>query len=266
MIWLPVMFCDELDMLQVRFSEVYAWQSFKGFVPHVTHVVVEAPVTHKGVPKPLHFAESNMGEWSTMQHRVEHVITSLPDAEDPWVREHAQRDAAWPVIDSKAADDDWVLIGDLDEIPSYHLLTHLLEGTLPDPVAIRMRVFIHAVDWEVPQEYLPPQCVAATVGYIRARGGSLAAVRDARADYPAPEILGMHFSWIGTREQQVNKLDNKSCHTEILGTRDDLLIRSGEKFRTGKNAHGLPVVPVTVDGNWPAMIRYRMVPAEWFRP
>ena len=37
---------------------------------------------------------------------IYHVIAPLPDAPNPWVSEHAQRDAAWPVIDAEANDDD----------------------------------------------------------------------------------------------------------------------------------------------------------------
>lgn len=262
MIWLPVMFCDERDMLKVRFDEVFRWRIGRNAQP--AHVIVESPVTHKGVPKPLYFAESS---WPKADGRIiEHVITSLPDDRDPWVREHAQRDAAWPVIDRKGVDDDWVLIGDVDEIPSHALLDDMLRGTLPDPVSVRMRVFIHAVDWEVPQEALPPQCVAATVGYIRRHGGSLAAVRDARSSYPEYQDGGMHFSWLGTPEDQARKLNDKSCHTEILGTREQELIESGERYRSGANGGGLPVIPVTVDDSWPALIREHRVPAEWYRP
>lgn len=263
MIWLPVMFCDELDMLRVRLDVVNSWQTARR-APDVTHVIVEAPTTHKGVPKPLHFAE-NSAKVSAVG-TIQHVVVSLPDAADPWVLEHAQRDAAWPVIDAQAADSDWVLISDLDEIPYPRLLYHMLINDLLNPVAIRMRVFIHAVDWEVPQEHLPPQCVAATVGYIRSHGGSLANVRDARADYVEASPCGWHFSWLGTPGAQAAKLRDKTCHTEILGTPEADLIASGERYRTGKDAGGLPVIPVTVDETWPAMIRERRVPAEWFRP
>ena len=265
MIWLPVMFADELDMLRVRLDHISAWQLMAD-TGEVVHVIAEAGVTHKGVPKPLVFAENEGMIDMLGSHQYAHVIASLPDSPDPWVREHAQRDAAWPRIDAEAGDDDWVLIGDLDEIPSYGLLDELHDGTLPDPVAIRMRVFIHAVDWEVPQSALPPQCVAATAGYIRRHGGSLAAVRDARSAYPEYQGGGMHFSWLGTPGQQARKLHDKTCHTEILGTAEADLIESGARYRDGASAGGLPVMPVTVDSEWPLMIRERRCPENWFRP
>lgn len=271
MIWLPAMFCDELDMLDVRLTEVFNWRVTKDPMPDVMHVLVEAPVTHKGIPKPFYLAEQTRVDVSG--GNVVHMICpSLPDSPDPWVREHAQRDAAWQRIDRYGKDSDWVLISDLDEIPSHELLDCLNDEAfglpiLPDPVAIRMRVFIHAVDWEVPQDAVPPQCVAATVGYIRRHGGSLSAVRDARSAYSEFQGGGMHFSWLGTTEQQAYKLNSKSCHTELLGTREAMLIGTGDKYRHGtRTREGLPMIPVKVDGSWPALIRDRRVPAEWYRP
>ena len=129
-----------------------------------------------------------------------------------------------------------------------------------------MRVFIHAVDWEVPPEHVPPQCVIATAGYIRRNGGSLAAIRDRRDQYPVIEDGGWHFSWQGGPEAAKDKLLTATCHTELLTNGEGDLIADGTRYRTAENGGGLPVVPVDVDETWPEWIRARKCPAAWFRP
>src|SRR5215472_9667497 len=193
-IWCPVMFRDELDMLEMRLEETSDW---------AVTVLVEAGVTHRGVPKPLHFAENErrFRRWCE-DGELFYECASLPDDPNPWVREHAQRNAAWWIIDSMAEDDDWVIIGDLDEIP-------FERRNLPSwsTFSLRMRTFLYAVDWEAAdQDVLPPTQVWATVHYIREHEGDLAGIRDHRADYPEIKDGGFHFSWLGGPDSQARKL------------------------------------------------------------
>jgi len=252
-VWLPVMFRDELDMLRFRLEATQDWDA--------RHVIVESPVTHRGVPKPLWYQE-NATRFALWADRIEHVVTDLPDV-PPWGREHAQRDAAWPVIKEQAANTDTVIIGDCDEIPSPALMDWAGPAAV---IAVRMRTTLFAVDWEVPPVHLPPQCVAAKAGWLRMMGSGLAAVRDQRGKWPVFEDGGWHFSWIGGPERQRDKLETATCHTELLGTIEGDMIRDGTRWRTSEDGGGLPVVPVDVDGSWPAFVRERRCPPEWFRP
>jgi hypothetical protein len=251
------MFRDELDMLQMRLEETAGW---------ARTVVVEAPVTHRGIPKPLHYAE-NEDRYSRWAGRIDHVVADLPDDPDPWVREHAQRNAAWAVIDAGAGDYDWVIIGDCDEIPRPFPGLILTDGT-PEVLAARMRTFLYAVDWEAAdQASLPPTQVVATVRYVRAHDGDLAGIRDRRADYPEMFDFGWHFGWLGGPGRQREKLETATCHTELLGTDEGRLIADGTRWREQTTSGaGLHTVPVEVDDSWPAMIRERRCPPEWFRP
>jgi hypothetical protein len=136
-------------------------------------------------------------------------------------------------------------------------------------IAARMRTTLFAVDWEVPDEVLPPTCVAATVDWLRLQAPrrGLGEVRDRRGDYPVLRDGGWHFSWLGGIEKQQQKLLTSTCHTELLGTEEGGLILSGERYRSGRRGEGhLPVRPVDVDDAWPAFVRERRCPAEWFRP
>jgi len=256
-VWSPVMFRDELDMLDMRLHET------DGLIDR--HVIVEAETTHRGVPKPLFFRD-NAGRFEAHASQITAVAGGpLPDGK-PWVNEHLQRDAAWPVINAEAADSDVVLICDADEIPSRSLLEAARAGELPEVCSVRMRTTLHAVDWEVPAERIPPTCVIATAGYIRRNGGSLAAIRDRRDLYPVIEDGGWHFSWTGGPEAAKRKLETATCHTELIGTPEGDLIADGTRYRTSEDGGGLPVVAAEVDDTWPEWIRERKCPPSWFRP
>ena len=54
--------------------------------------------------------------------------------------------------------------------------------------------------------------------------------------------------------------------TELLTNGEGPLIADGTRYRSAENGGGLPVVPVDVDGSWPAWIRERKCPPQWFRP
>ena len=268
-IWDTCMFLDEADMFDCRL------EAFEG--RDAVHVVTESRFTHRSVPKPLSFpADLDLG------YPICHLVDDFePDPAAPWVNEHAQRNYAWRVIDAEAADDDVVLICDVDEIPSPQLLDFLpLWATAAGehPLSVRMKTYLFAVDWQVPdplplpggrREPLPPTCVVATVRCLRKRAASgeyLAEVRDGRSGYPEfSGFGGWHFSWCGGPERQREKLETSTCHTEILSTPEADLIRSGARWRSPENGGGLPVVPVEVDESWPAYVFERRCPPEWFR-
>ena len=266
-IWSPVMFRNEFDMLRMRIEECEGFQ--------VQHLAVEALWTHRAVPKPLLLArwleQDHNRDWAKA-HRLEALSCDFdPDPHAPWVNEHAQRNRAWTWIDRHAAADDWVLICDVDEIPSRELLSWLdagAPGYVP-VVSVHMRTFLFAVDWEVSKP-VPPTCVAARVSKLRrlaANGEYLAEARDGRDNYQqAPVPGGWHFSWCGGPADQAEKLDTATCHTEILATEEAALIRGGRRWATEANGGGLPVRPVTVDRSWPRYIAEGRCPKEWLRP
>ena len=272
MIWDTFMFRDEDHMLEVRLEAFHA-------TPDVTHVLVEAPWTHRGIPKPLHFEEVLQGTPETNAEylaglRVRHVIDQWQPDIHPWVNEHHQRNQAWKVIDAEADDDDWVLICDVDEIPSPELLGWLAghPGRYGPVFAVMMRTYLFAVDWAVDWtgKVEPPTCVVAAAGWLRGMaesGAYLAEVRDSRGSWERINVFGgWHFSWVGGPQAQAEKLNTATCHTEILTTPEAALIRSGARWATAQDGGGLPVRPVDVDGTWPRPITERRVPESWFRP
>ncbi len=241
-----IMVRDELDMLQMRLEELAGYDA--------RHVIVESPVTHQGVPKPLHFA-GNRERFAPWADRIVHIVAEdLPDDPDPWVREHAQRDRALPAL-ADAAPDDLVLIADVDEIPS----RAALEAKPRPAIALQQNVCAFAVDW---LGFRERTSVIAVAAYVRERG-SLAAIRDMRATWPAVWRGGWHFCWLGGPEKCLEKLD-AFCHLEARET-VRRGIESGDFIERGLwNVAQLE--PVEVDERWPAMIRERRCPPEWFRP
>lgn len=255
MIWDLIMLRNELDMLQVRLRE------FEDL--DVTHVVVEAPIDHRGHPKPLHYAE-NLDRFSDWGARILPVIAGdLPWTGNPWVTEHVQRDLTWQAVASRVRDDDVVLLADVDEFPS----REALEGTFP-VAALSQRLAMYAVDWVVPD---PHVCSVVASGRFM-RGRQASTVRDGRYGYHTIKDAGWHITWVGGPSAQREKL-RATCHSADdsgageMRTDEIDRISSGLCYNTGiHHAGDLWLTPVNVDASWPRAIFERKCPESWFRP
>lgn len=102
------MFNNELDVLELRLRELS---------PVVDRfVLVEAAETHSGLPKPLHFA-ANRERFAPWLDRITAIaLDRLPESDDAWVKENAQRNAILQGL-PEVRDDDLVVVSDVDEIP-----------------------------------------------------------------------------------------------------------------------------------------------------
>ncbi len=254
-LWDTFMFRNELDLLEFRLEELDQWVH--------RFVLVESPITHRGYPKPLYYAE-NEERYKRWHDKIVHVVTDLPDHHNPWVREHAQRRAMWGAIKDDLNDDDIVLIADLDEFPSPAALSW--RGS--PAASLDMKNYLYAVDWLVSAP-VPPTSVITRAWYLRQQadlGYGLGEVRDRRSGYEVIADAGHHFSWLGGTEKIREKLKYATCHTEIWETEEAHLILDGTRYRTDENGGGLPVVPVDIDDTYPAFIREKRCPPEWYRP
>lgn len=104
-------FFNELDLLEVR---------LRTLAPIVdVFVLGESPLTYRGEPKPLYYAE-NQARFAEFADRIRHiVIADLPTQKgfaENWQRETFQRGALQRGLQD-AADWDHVMMSDLDEIP-----------------------------------------------------------------------------------------------------------------------------------------------------
>lgn len=250
MIWDCFMFHDELDVLECRLTELEN-------VPGLTHVVVEADVTHQGDPKPSYYRD-NRDRFAPWKDRIVSVFASqLPsraEAPDPWAREHAQRERiAAGITDAIAT--DVIIESDVDEIPTPLIVRNLRPHGF---VALQQRCYSMAVDWQHPQPWRGP--VATTVGNVR----TFTALRDARNTAPVLANGGWHLGWLGGPAAQEHKLD-AFCHPEIADrTRDG--IRANRFLTEGFHVDGAKLIPVDVDETWPRYVYERRCPPSWFRP
>lgn len=101
-------FFNELDILELRLTLL------DGIVDRF--VLCEAPFTFRGVPKPLVYAQ-NAARFSRWKDRIVHLVYAAEPNPNPWQNEWGQRAFLTTAVQD-LADDDLVLIGDIDEIPA----------------------------------------------------------------------------------------------------------------------------------------------------
>ena len=105
-------FLTNWKFFSIRLKELY----------DVVHrfVIIEAPVTHQGKPKPLYFHE-NSERFRTFSDKIHHVVVRDMPEEDNWQREFYQRNALRGAIPDALAD-DLIVVSDVDEIPNISAL------------------------------------------------------------------------------------------------------------------------------------------------
>jgi len=112
-------FFNELDILELRLREL---------APIVGRfVLVEADRTFTGQPKPLYF-DAQKSRFQPFLDRIEHVVVrDMPgEGASAWDREAFQRNAILRGLGS-ARPTDFVLVGDVDEIPKPEALKKIVE-------------------------------------------------------------------------------------------------------------------------------------------
>lgn len=125
-------FYNELDLLELRFAELY---------DHVDHfVLVEANRTFQNNPKPFYFGE-NQYRFSKYMDKVIHVqVEDMPTDTDAWGREAHQRNSiARGIVDADA--EDIVIVSDLDEIIRPSTLDAMRADTETSIWGLRMPLF-----------------------------------------------------------------------------------------------------------------------------
>lgn len=231
-------FFNELDLLEIRLATLD---------PVVdVFVLSEAPLTHRGQPKPLHFHE-NRARFEKYLHKIRHVVADdMPGGqgfEQNWVREIHQRTVLERALHD-AQDEDVVMMSDLDEIPRPEKVTEAAQrrGTLR---VFRMRSFgfyanceTHPDNWwwlgTGMSEYrlargrfadilrkIPTRLRMLPEPGLRKR---ISVMLKAHISYPLRGIRvsfvnkgGHHFSWLGGAES-------------VLSKRGALVIHHGEVF------------------------------------
>jgi beta-1,4-mannosyl-glycoprotein beta-1,4-N-acetylglucosaminyltransferase len=253
MIWDTFLFHNELDLLECRLTELQDCVD--------RFVLVEAPVTFQGRPKPLYYGE-NKKRFAAWEDKIVHVVAdNLPDGgigirECAWGREGVQRENIFRGL-GDASPDDLILLGDVDEIPR----AHMIGPQMWPGVTLVFSYHVFAVDWLHPEPW--PGTMVQRLNGI----SSFCQVRDMRRGWPRVPDAGWHFSFLGGCEAVHEKV-NAYSHVEY---RDDMprwMNAHGGRMALDADTmtHLVGQRATRVDDSFPRWIREGKCPASWFRP
>jgi len=100
-------FFNEYDLLELRLTECYDHTDY--------FVIAESNKTFTGNPKPYNL-EENWDRFKKFQDKIIYIkVDDMPDTDNPWAREHHQRNALARGLTS-ATDNDIVILSDCDEL------------------------------------------------------------------------------------------------------------------------------------------------------
>lgn len=196
-------FFNEIDILKIRFEELY---------PVVDKfVVVEGTQTFQGEQKPALGFQSE--EFEQYEDKISWcLVNEWPEVREAgreaWEREYHQRNAIASFLEKLGAqDDDIILISDADEIPR----RSVVESLDPDPVqSVALDVFYYGLNVWADQTH-----TIRAVRYSELKKSTPQLVRtlDSNA-LPSIEHGGWHFSYLGTPEHVATKF-RSFAHTEL---------------------------------------------------
>ncbi len=208
-------FFNELDLLEIRLNELSSVVD--------TFVIAEAPVTFQGKPKPLYF-QGNRARFSRFDKQIRHIIVEdMPTTNNPWEREHHQRNALKKGL-TDAAPDAAVIISDVDEILTPAAILEIKERK--DFTYVQMKLAVYFLNCEVTGGPDIPWIKVYGAPWQQIQG--ISNLTDPRNGQPGDYLKsqnmgdldkhlvlkgGWHFSWLGSPERLIQKLDAFS-HTE----------------------------------------------------
>lgn len=225
------LFNNELRLLDLHLEEA------DDFVDRF--VIVEAPETFTGQPKPL-FYELNKSRYARYADKIRHVIVPKAPASlrYPWMREFWQRHHILAGLDGFARDDDLVILGDCDEIPNRHRLI----GGLKEFAALKMRNYRYVLNYIRITGKKRHWIVSAVAAFRFVRSTSPAEIRffTSRSIGRNPDFTiddaGWHFSSAGDAEFVHAKLTAYSHQENIQKGKSDLvkIEKEIDRIRTGR--------------------------------
>lgn len=187
-------FFNELDLLEIRLHHLW------DYVDHF--VLVEAPMTHRGKPKELFYADSRSRfEWA--KDKIVHIIATLPSNGTHWARENLQRQFILHGL-VEANREDFVIVSDCDEIPSQCAISGM-KALVPEMFGLQQKACGWYVNWYDPRH--------AWVGSVMTRVGNLWVtkspqyLRDNRFIFRRIPDGGCHFTFIGDAADAVAKIE-----------------------------------------------------------
>ena len=192
-------FFNELDLLELRLETLS--DTVDKFI------LVEADRTFTGKPKPLCFQE-NQARFSSYLDRIIHIVVrDMPQSDNPWDREHFQRNAVLRGL-GDCRPDDIILLSDVDEIPRPEALLRLtsdgrcLSLLARYPVGLSQHMFYYYINVFDREPWF------GTIA-IRKKKFNMTPeeLRTLRFRLPRLRNGGWHFSYMGGSRQVRQKLN-----------------------------------------------------------
>lgn len=235
-------FWNELDLLDIRLAELS---------PVVDRfVLVEAPLTHSGQPKPLHYA-LNKDRYAPYLDKITHLVVSLPEqAESAWVRENAQRAGIiYGLIAGDIPDDAVVMVSDADEIPRAASLPERLDhGAV---VVLEQALYFYKLNLRSSKTWHGTRI--ATAQTVMKQGAQW--MRTARG-HVLPDA-GWHFSYLGGVDAVSNKIAafaHQEYNTPLYTARANIIERISQRHDP-YDRQGMTLRQVPIDDSYPAYVQ-----------
>lgn len=197
------LFVNEFEVLEIRLHEMF---------PVVDQIViVEGMETFSGIEKPLQFDRERFEQFRS---KIVYIVPPKTDPEmNSWNRQKFQRDYAMKVI--KCANDDLLLIGDVDEVVSRRSLEKIVNDT-NHCADKRMQTFVQKNYIYFLNRLRPggwPGSVLISYRLLNELfNGSLYKARMGRRSGRVVKKAGWHFSNLGGYDNIVRKLKASSHH------------------------------------------------------
>ena len=189
-------FFNEFEMLSIRLNEL------KNVIDK--HILVESEITHSGKSKELFFNERRalFRKWSD---RIIHVNVRLfPGL--PATVEQMQRQAIWDsLIKLNAKDDDVILMGDADEIPSPNAIKTALNYVDKGDVCFEMFLYQYYLNSCIGKEW--PGTRMAKISTIRDNKWTMTELRHKSPSFLLKEA-GWHFGFMGGADRVKKKIQS----------------------------------------------------------
>jgi beta-1,4-mannosyl-glycoprotein beta-1,4-N-acetylglucosaminyltransferase len=203
-------FFNELDVLEIRLATLD---------PIVdVHVIVEMPITHSGKPKPLYFPQNTkrFSPWLEKIYYIPVSIDKIPtgtgEAAD-WERENFHRNYCARAFEDIYFEGDYILLSDLDEIPSPRAIKAAFEANLTE-FHLPLPMHLYYLDWRWPEAPTPNFSISRIFPAVRMKDSTLETLRHEPMTVVPGDGLGWHFAYMGGAEAIKTKLES-FAHGEL---------------------------------------------------
>lgn len=247
MIYDTFVFFNELEILELRLREMDMVAD--------RFVLVEAPVTFSGNPKPLYYAE-NRARFSPWKDRIIHVVVNdMPDGDDAWKREHHQRECIRRGL-ADVKPDDTVIMSDADEIPCAATLRDVYRPGMPSVLAMQMKSYFYFFNYRYRWDMFYGKVLS---GDVVLGGASFRHLRFSQMIQDAVlRDAGWHMSYMGGLDRVKVKVKSTSHWNEPevepmlkkYEAQEPIVAESGKLQKVAIAEHSHPIDVVRREALW----------------